>query len=34
MRPNALVKHHLAGKDPSYLVVAGIVFTAVTGEAT
>lgn len=31
MRPNSLVQHHLNGKDPSYLVVAGIVFTAVTG---
>ncbi len=32
MRPNSLVQHHLGGSDPSYLVVAGIVFTVVTGE--
>lgn len=31
MRPNSLVQHHLNGRDPSYLVVAGIVFTVVTG---
>lgn len=31
MRPNALVPHHLNGREPSYLVVAGIVFTVVTG---
>lgn len=31
MRPNSLVKHHLGGRDPSFLVVAGIVFTVVTG---
>ncbi|KAI7842528.1 hypothetical protein COHA_003882 [Chlorella ohadii] len=30
MRPNALVPHHLNGREPSYLVVAGIVFTVVT----
>lgn len=30
MRPNALVPHHLAGGDPSYLVIAGVVFTVVT----
>jgi S1-C subfamily serine protease len=30
MRPNALVPHHLAGGDPSYFVVAGVVFTVVT----
>ena len=30
MRPNALVPHHLAGSDPSYLVVGGVVFTVVT----
>ncbi|PRW56735.1 Protease Do-like 9 isoform A [Chlorella sorokiniana] len=30
MRPNALVQHHLNGREPSYLVVAGIVFTVVT----
>ncbi|EFN57946.1 hypothetical protein CHLNCDRAFT_34342 [Chlorella variabilis] len=30
MRPNSLVQHHLGGRDPSYLVVAGIVFTVVT----
>ena len=33
MRPNALVPHHLNGREPSYLVVAGIVFTVVTGGA-
>lgn len=27
MRPAALVPHHLNGKDPSYLVIAGVVFT-------
>lgn len=32
MRPSPLVPHHLNGGDPSYLVVAGIVFTVVTGE--
>lgn len=31
MRPNALVPHHLNGQDPSYLVVAGLVFTVLTG---
>ena len=30
MRPNALIPHHLAGGDPSYLVVAGVVFTQIT----
>ena len=30
MRPNSLIPHHLAGGDPSYLVVAGVVFTVVT----
>ncbi|KAL4447366.1 hypothetical protein ABPG77_007399 [Micractinium sp. CCAP 211/92] len=30
MRPNSLVPHHLGGSDPSYLVVAGVVFTVVT----
>lgn len=30
MRPNALVAHHLDGADPSYLVVAGVVFTVAT----
>lgn len=30
MRPNALVPHHLAGGDPSYFVVAGVVFTVAT----
>lgn len=30
MRPNALVPHHLAGSDPSFLVVGGVVFTVVT----
>lgn len=30
MRPNSLVAHHLDGADPSYLVVAGVVFTAAT----
>lgn len=33
MRPSPLVQHHLAGGDPSYLVVAGLVFTVVTGAA-
>ena len=32
MRPNSLVPHHLHGQDPSFLVVAGIVFTVLTGE--
>jgi hypothetical protein len=31
MRPNSLVQHHLGGRDPSYVVLAGIVFTVVTG---
>ncbi|GAB4817615.1 hypothetical protein N2152v2_004661 [Parachlorella kessleri] len=30
MRPNSLVPHHLHGRDPSFLVVAGIVFTVLT----
>lgn len=30
MRPNSLVPHHLNGADPSYLVVAGVVFTVLT----
>lgn len=33
MRPNSLVPHHLHGADPSYFVVAGVVFTVLTGEA-
>lgn len=27
MRPNALVPHHLDGRDPSYFIVSGVVFT-------
>ena len=30
MKPAPLIPHHLDGNDPSYFVVAGIVFTAVT----
>lgn len=30
MKPNALVPHHLAGQDPSYMVVAGFVLTTLT----
>ncbi|PSC72432.1 Protease Do-like 9 isoform B [Micractinium conductrix] len=30
MRPNSLVPHHLGGRDPSYFMIAGIVFTVVT----
>lgn len=31
MRPDFLVPHHLFNKDPSYFVVAGLVFTNLTG---
>lgn len=30
MHPEPLVPHHLSGRDPSYFILAGVVFTSVT----